>query len=62
MHKLIRCTLPKGSTIVKGPGQDAKCANLPKAASTAWLKGGPQQLFIPNFSILTNCKESDTGW
>lgn len=62
MHRVVRCTLPKGSTIVKGPGQDAKCSGLSKSGSTAWHRGGPQQLFIPSFSMLTNCKDSDTGW
>jgi hypothetical protein len=26
MAKLVTCTLPTGSTVVRGPGQDANCA------------------------------------
>ena len=27
MAKLVSCTLPKGSTVVRGPGQDASCTD-----------------------------------
>ena len=63
MAKLVSCTLPKGSTVVRGPGQDANCAFLPGSGSTAYHPGGAPQLFISNPSVLlTNCSDKSTGW
>lgn len=62
LQKVVRCTLPKGTKVVKGPGQDAKCAGLPGANSTAWHPGGPQQIFIGDTSVMRGCKDADTGW
>jgi hypothetical protein len=63
MAKLVRCTLPRGSTVVRGPGQDANCAILPGSGSTAHHPGGAPQLFISNpAALLTNCSDGSPGW
>jgi hypothetical protein len=63
MAKLVSCTLPTGSTVVRGPGQDANCALLPGSGSTAYHPGGAPQLFISNPSVvLTDCTDTSTGW
>jgi len=63
MARVMTCTLPRGSTVVRGPGQDANCAFLPGSGSTAYHPGGAPQLFISNPSVLlTGCSDKSTGW
>ena len=62
MKQWVRCTLPKGTVVVKGPGQSVDCSRFRDAASSARYPGGPQQIFVPEPTKLTNCKVSETGW
>ena len=62
MARLVTCTLPKGYTIIRGPGQDVNCAVSPGSGSTAYHPGGAPQLFISKPSILQNCRDTNTGW
>ena len=62
MAKVVQCTLPRGSTLVRGPGQAANCADLTDSGSMARHPGGPPQLFILDTSVLTSCSDASTGW
>jgi hypothetical protein len=63
MARLVRCTLPKASTVVRGPGQDANCAVIPNSESTTYHPGGAPQLFLSNpDAVLRDCSDTETGW
>jgi hypothetical protein len=63
MARVVQCTLPRNSTVVRGPGQDANCALMPGSGSTAYHPGGAPQLFISDpAALLTDCRDADTGW
>ena len=62
MKKWVRCTLPRGTVVAKGPGQSVDCSRFKDGASTSRYPGGPQQSLVPDTSKLTNCSVADTGW
>jgi hypothetical protein len=63
MAKLVTCTLPKDSLVLRAPGHDVNCALMAESGSTAFHPGGAPQLLVPNASsLLKDCTDSDTGW